>query len=98
LAQNLCRIIKILAEYILPFYLKKYQESYSDVKNMHNLCYLLARKCQEAFCSPVLRTCMDHFWDLKGLGEVLFRILKTVGMQKKHILPIVKVVKDVTEV
>jgi hypothetical protein len=41
---------------------------------------------------------MDSFWDFKGLIEVLQRIFKTVGMQKKNILPLVKVIKDVMEV
>ena len=83
LARQLLPIISGLSEYFLPFYLKK--REYNEVKNMHNLCYLLANKMQESMCSPVIRSCMDSFWDLKGLNEVLSRILKIVGMSRKYI-------------
>jgi len=49
------------------------------VNTMHNLVFLLAHKAQQVFTSHVIHTAIDQNWDMKGLKQVLVRILKQCG-------------------
>ena len=73
-------------EQLLPDYLMKNQSSHDEVNTMHNLCYLLAHKAQQVFTSHVIHTAIDQNWDMKGLKQVLVRILKTVGADGYELL------------
>ena len=47
---------------------------------MHNLVFLLSLKAQQVFTSRIIHTAIDQNWDLKGLKQVLVRILNALGM------------------
>ena len=42
IASHLLPHMRYLAENLLPFYLSRHKNNYSEVKHMHTLCYLLA--------------------------------------------------------
>ena len=79
LGKQLQDLFAFLFEQLLPQYLAQNMSSQEAVNNMHNLCYLLAQKTQQVFTSHVIHTAIDQNWDMKGLKQVLVRILKTVG-------------------
>jgi hypothetical protein len=67
-----------LFEQLLPHYLMKNINSIDAVNSMHNLVFLLAHKAQQVFTSHVIHTAIDQNWDMKGLKQVLVRILKVI--------------------
>lgn len=71
-------LIHVLTEQLLPQWCAANVEDRNKINNMHNLWYLLAYKTQQVFFSRVIHTCIDQNWDLKGLKQVLLRILKTL--------------------
>jgi len=78
LASKLESTINLLSEQLLPHFIQKNLNNYEELNNMHNLCYLLAHKTQQVFNSRIIHTCIDQNWDLKGLKQVLVRILKAI--------------------
>jgi hypothetical protein len=44
MARQLQTTMMLLNEHLLPFYLIKNKNNYDEIKNMHNLCYLLSQK------------------------------------------------------
>ena len=48
---------------------------------MHNLVYLLAQKVHSVFFTRVIHAIIDQNWDLKGLKQVLGRILKILDLR-----------------
>jgi len=78
LGKTLADTISYLFEQLLPCYLSKNMSSPESVNNMHNLVFLLAHKAQQVFTSHVIHTAIDQNWDMKGLKQVLVRILKTL--------------------
>ena len=42
--------------------------------------FLLAQKAQQVFTSHIIQTGIDQNWDLKGLKQVLVRVLKELGV------------------
>jgi hypothetical protein len=79
LGKQLQDLFAFLFEQLLPHYLAQNHSSQEAVNSMHNLCYLLAHKTQQVFTSHVIHTAIDQNWDMKGLKQVLVRILKNIG-------------------
>ena len=66
LAEKLETTIQLLAEQLLPHFVKENLSNYDEINNMQNLCYLFAQKTQQVFNSRIIHTCIDQNWDLKG--------------------------------
>jgi len=79
LGKTLESTIAYLFEQLLPFFISKNLSSPESINEMHNLVFLLAHKSQQVFTSHVIHTAIDQNWDMKGLKQVLVRILKKLG-------------------
>ena len=79
LAVTMKPTIDLLAEQLLPKFLADNINSYEQVNLVHSLCFLLADKIQRVFNSRIISTIIDQNWDLKGLKQVLVRILEKIG-------------------
>jgi hypothetical protein len=79
LGATMANTFSFLFEQLLPHYLALNLSSVETVNTMHNLVFLLAHKAQQVFTSHVIHTAIDQNWDMKGLKQVLVRILKTMG-------------------
>lgn len=80
LGQNLNSTICLLGEQLLPQYCAHNRDNHERINNVHNLMYLLAHKAQQVFTAHIIHTCIDQNWDLKGLKQVLLRLLKELGV------------------
>ena len=82
LAAKLATTVQLLSEQLIPHFIEQNMSNYDSINEMHNLCYLLAHKTQQAFNSRITHTCIDQNWDLKGFKQVLVRIFKAIGVQE----------------
>ena len=94
LAKQIEPTLFLIAEHLLPFYLQKHKAAYKKIKTIHNVCFLLVKKVQGVFLAPVISTCMDNLWDLRGLSEVLNRAMSMLGLNQRHIHTVNKFIKN----
>lgn len=80
LGESMGPTIDLLFEQLLPNFCATNLSNHSAINNMHNLIYLLTHKAQQVFTSHVIHTAIDQNWDMKGLKQVLVRILKTLDV------------------
>lgn len=80
LGESMGPTIDLLFEQLLPHFCANNIGNQDVVNNMHNLIYLLAQKSQQVFTSHVIHTAIDQNWDMKGLKQVLVRVLKTLDV------------------
>ena len=80
LGESMGPTIDLIFEQLLPNFCAANLSNHSALNNMHNLIYLLTHKAQQVFTSHVIHTAIDQNWDMKGLKQVLVRILKTLDV------------------
>jgi hypothetical protein len=78
LGEQMGPTFNLLFEQLLPHYIKNNGSNLEAVNALHNLVFLLAHKAQQVFTSHVIHTAIDQNWDMKGLKQVLVRVLKCV--------------------
>ena len=78
---DLRNLVFLLGEQILPQWCQRNCGDKNAINDMHNLVYLLAQKTHQVFFTRVIHTIIDQNWDLKGLRQVLGRILKTIDLR-----------------
>ena len=80
LAKSLATTVALLGEQLLPKFCSQHKENHEKINTVHNLVFLLAHKAQQVFTSHIIHTCIDQNWDLKGLKQVLVRLLKELSV------------------
>jgi len=80
LGESMGATLDLLFEQLLPQFCAANLSNQEAINNMHNLIYLLAHKSQQVFNSHVIHTAIDQNWDMKGLKQVLVRVLKTLDV------------------
>ncbi len=76
----------LIFEQLLPAYCASNTGNLEALNNIHNLVFLLAYKAQQVFNSHVIHTAIDQNWDMKGLKQVLVRILKQLDCNGYELL------------
>jgi hypothetical protein len=80
LGHQLTSTVQLLGEQLLPKFCAQNRDNHERINTVHNLMFLLAHKAQQVFTSHIIHTCIDQNWDLKGLKQVLVRLLKELGI------------------